>query len=287
MAYLPLIEALKQMPEGKEKSILEVYSLSYPNLARIGFDAASNGNVHNWTIENQLPTSAPRNVGSDFTDDYGDVQPHAETVKLYGGVVKLDEFVTDTMPSVVQTQKAMQIKSKAQLAAKDMFEATGGTSAVGVDGYLARPTWAGQTVAVGGASTEALLDEGLDKVTIIPGSSFFFTTQSQGRAIKKLGRDTKQTLNFGGDDFGKWGATYEGIPIIPLFDGKGNDLFTTGNQKYYLVTFGPQMFHGIQNLDMRAKQLSADNWDYFRIKHYMSFVAESLRCFCVFTGCTD
>ena len=296
MAALTMLEAAKTLPPGFDRGVIQTYATSYHPMTVMPLITDPTG-IMKWNLEYQLPYSSGgvRNINGTWTSTSAQVNPYVENFRIYGGQCQIDRAIAATNVNRVALERESQIKAMGRRFAIDLFEGTGGTYIRGFADYLDNdPAFANQTIDVGtvGAGGTLMtdnLDKLLSKMTIIPGSTFIYCTQTQALRIKKLARgnsatsDTAYRLNFSPEQFGYFSGDFGGVPVIHMIDGKGNDLLSTTqgegtSSTIWCVTYGPQMVSGLQVKAPEVIPLNqADVYNYFDLEWYVAAAPGAIR----------
>lgn len=230
-----LLEASKLMEPSRKTGVIDIYSKNSKVLMQAPVINTGGKSSYQWTEEDDLAftTGGSRNVGSDFDATQGTVAPFESPVKIYGGKIKVDEFIIDHSPASIQFQESSQIKSFARRLDIDIFEGAGGTPLRGVKDWISNQTqYAGQVVNASSTTqsdlTMDLMDEFVEKIDRTD-MTFIYMNEYPWRKLKALARglaSTSQRINYGPTEFGKWTPMYDGIPVVVMRDGAGADMLS-------------------------------------------------------------
>jgi hypothetical protein len=246
-------------------------------------------------------------VNADFTAAEGNVKPFESQVKIYGGKIQVDTFIKDHSPASVAFQEQSQIRSFARQFTVDTFEGTGGTSLLGVQGWLGLAGYTGQVISAGTSAsgdvlTLDMMDEALSYIDRTPDTAIY-CNQIIARRLKRIARgvgtdQTVQNMQYGMDEFGRWTPQYDGIPVVALQDGKGANMLATteidgaasqsNTCSLYIVAWGPESAtyfssssiigaNGVP-LPKLMKATDGTNYEYERLEWYVGFVPHRPRC---------
>lgn len=263
---ISLLEAARGMAPSRDRAIIEIYSRENQILSVAPVMAT--GPVHYWKVEDQLAysTSATgtRAVNADFTASQGATKGYEGKVKIYGGKIQVDRYISANYPQSVVFDEMMQVKSLSRQMFKDVFEGTGGQYLRGIADWVTNDSaYTGQVVESGASTTPVVItvdmvDELLSKIDIVPGKTFIYMNDAP---LRKILKDTKSTTypgvasSYTPDSLNGMGGVYTGfgpaIPIICAKDGKGANLLSiteadksssgTDSQSVYAVTWGEEM----------------------------------------------
>jgi len=293
---MTLLEAAKTMPRCHARDVIGTYASAYqPMMAMSLLDAP--GGTYPWNIENELPytTGGTRNIDGSYTESRSNISPFVETFKIYGGQVKIDRAIATANPAKVPQEIASQVRARARIWTKDLFEGAGGTALRGFEDWLDNEVlFASQTVNVGTASTGSVLltdhlDQLLNKIKISPGNTFIYTSNTLGMRANKLSRGTNVSGDisfqnrYSPNQWGMYNGSYGGVPIVPLVDGKGTDILSTddgdGNSSaVYAVTYGPELVTGFQMGMPAVLPLSdASVYNYFDLEWYVGMAPQAIK----------
>lgn len=312
---LTLVEAAKAEPESQSTGYIGIYAESYqPNFVA---PVQPSDRTYPWEVESTLPytgATGSRLIGSDFDATQANFHHYDSDVKAYGGKIKVDEYIIDTMPAAVARQEASQVRAFARKQAADTFEGSGGADLRGIrdwfggdvasNGRVIAPGYENQEVAAGTTSggdlmTLDMLDDTISRVDVIPGRTFIYCRDIARRLIAKLNRGNNSAgynVNYRPEEIGRFDGTYNGIPIVCLRDGKNTDLLSateydnTTNQNtmsLYVVTWGlehatyfsinPTGVAGVP-MPMIEEQNDGSNYKFKRFKFYLGFAPQVPRC---------
>ena len=210
-----------------------------------------NANSYVYNRESTLPGSNFRDIGDNYSENAGEVSNHTETLRIMGGVVDIDRYLTLTQNT--NDIKALQIQMLAKSVALDFDKAffTGDASSTDTefDGLENRLT--GDQVIDGGDDTLTLaeVDETIDAVKGSP--TALFADKAVIRKINSLMRAEGQAFEYVDGMFGRRIPMYSGIPILtPEEDSGGNPILNddTSSPTYelYACRFGVDGVLGLQ-----------------------------------------
>jgi len=301
MADINLIDVAKSMPKGKERSAVYTYADATHVTARMPMEMS--GPVKSWKIVNDLPytttATATRSIYGEFTATKALEQPFNSNEKLYGGRVQYDRYLKRINPaSTVASQQKSQVKGFAHQFTKDVFEGAGGVGIYGIqymidniDIYKSQIRYAGDetgNASTGGTLTQNDLDVALSIHNKIPGSTYIYCTRTVDLRIKVMSRGAggaaafdSQALRYNMSEFGKWSHMYDDVPVVPLVDGKGDDLLSTTSSisNLYIVTYGEENFTGFNSKGPEVINMNGVSvTEAFDFEHTVGTAAMSKRC---------
>jgi hypothetical protein len=218
------------------------------------------GNGLFWKREESLPDVGFRNYNAALTESYGEVSQQSESLKLFGGDIKVDRAIEQLEGPEA---KAYQIQSRVRamrLAWEALFiNGNSNQSPSEFDGLAARiKSGSSQFFANGGGALDlGKLDEAIDNVDATGGQKYLVMSKSLRRQLSRLARANGQ-IEITRSEFGYQQLVYAGIPVLeldrdhknaPILDG------TVTNQDLYVVSFGNDHLTGIQNGSVSVREL--------------------------------
>lgn len=269
MSNMTLLEAAKSSQDVVDRAITRIIVESSPILEDLPFKTI-NGPVFRYTLERSLGSIAFRGVNGTYTADNGVINPQFESLVIWGGEVKIDNFIVDVEMNVrdaKSTYYGMKARAMGLFFSEAFFEGDTAVNPFSFDGLRKRiPTTSGQYInaGTGGATlTLAMLDQLLDKVVGPNEQKRLYMNKTMRRKITELVRAQTGTarINYSDDGarnaFNRQMPTYAGAPIYIVEreddestilgfdedDGAGN-LDTTS---IYCCRYGMQYVHGISN----------------------------------------
>lgn len=282
MANLTLTDFVKTLPEGKSRTVINTYAMTTHVTMMLPMVPTPSG-IFKYTVDHDLPyedTSASRKLNEEFVATKSNVQPFAINYKVYGGKIAYDRAAAAVNKGELVTQQRKQVQAKARQFTKDVFEATGGEDLNGIKNIInTDDIYKPQVVYLGSPSTgSALTEDKLDEAISIHNvnlNTYLYVTRKVGLRVKKMSRGTGSTnaysaynINYRPEEFGTFTGAYDGIPIVPLVDGKGNDILDTTSDicTVYLVTYGAdENFTGFEVKPMETHDLEGTSvikeWD--------------------------
>lgn len=298
MADLTLSDFVKTLPDGKQRTVINTYAMETHVTQMLPMADAPTG-TFSYDINHDLPyqdssASATRVMNGNFTSTKAGVQKFEINNKVYGGKIAYDRAAAKINKAEVVRQQRLQVMAKARQFTKDVFEGTGGEYLRGikniidtVDVYKPQIVYVGGP-SVGSALTEDKLDEALSLHNIIMGSTYIYCTRKVNLRAKKMSRGTGSTsaysaynLNYRPEEFGRFNGAYADVPIVPLIDGKGDDILSTTSDicNVYIVTYGDENFTGFQVSSPDTYNLEGTSavreWD---LEHLVGTAPQSQKC---------
>jgi len=291
-----LLEIAKTMPKSQATGIIMTYATTYQPLMALPLISEPNG-THKWNVEIELPytSGGTRLVDGSWTNTRSNISTYSQDFKIYGGQIKIDNALSTLSPGKIPQEIESQTKAKARIFTKDMFIGTEGASLRGIKDYLDNdPIFVNQTIDIGTTSAGGVLltdhmDNLISKINRVPGRTYIYCTQYAELRLRKLQRgsavtsDVPYNLVYNQAEWGTFSGSYDGIPIVTLKDGKGDDLLPTddGNgscSTIYLVTYGPELFTGFQVAAPKIRPLTqADVYEYTSFEHYVGTAVKAIR----------
>ena len=244
-----------------------------------------NSNSYVYNEESTLPGSSFRNVGGSYSESAGTVSQSTETLKIIGGAVDIDRYLTMTQNT--NDLKALQTAMLAKSVALD-FDAAffNGDDSSGDDFDGLKNRLTGDQVLDGGDDTLTLseVDDLVDAVKGTP--DVLFCDKTVIRKINDLMRAANQSMEYVRGDFGKLIPMYAGIPILtPEEDSGGNailnDAASDTEYEIYACKFGVDGVLGLQAEPMRVVDYgmySGTPQERVMIEWIVSFITASPKC---------
>jgi hypothetical protein len=303
MGALTLLESAKLMEPSRKRGVIQTYAEAYQPMTVAPVINTGGKANYVWSIEDDLAhtTTGKRNLNADFTASEGNIKPYELDMKIYGGKIQVDRYIQKHSPESMAFQESSQIRSHAYEFSIDLFEGAGGTSVRGFRHWMLNDSaYSGQEVSAGSTASGVLLattkvDELLSHVDILPGSTYFYTTDVVMRRLRYLSRGSQSTeahITYSKNEFGMWSWAYDGIPVVVLKDGKGTDLLSSAEIdgatsasdtcSLYLVTWGEEMASLVTsnsaNIPEILEQNDGTNYVYERLEWYVNMVPHRPRC---------
>lgn len=216
------------------------------------------GNGLFWKREEALPDVGFRNYNGALTESYAEVSQQSESLKLFGGDIKVDRAIIDLEGA---DAKAYQIQSRVRamrLAWEDLFvNGDSNQSPAEFDGLAKRIQSGSQFKDLSGSLTEAALDEALDNVDAQGGQKYLIMSKSMRRKLTSLARANGQ-IEIARNEYGYQQVSYAGVPVLELDRNHKNEAIldaTPSAQDVYVVSFGNDHLTGIQNGGVNVREL--------------------------------
>jgi len=271
---LTLVEAAKLMANGGETiraGVISMFAQSSDLLRVLPFQDIQ-GNAYQYNREGSLPAVAFRGVNESYTPSTGVVNPLTEALRISGGELDVDTFLTKTGgPGIRGTHENLKVKALAAEMTRVLIKGDSTSNPREFDGLQARISLTGtQLVNAGSADggdalSLAKLDELID---LVPDATHLIMNKAMRRRLTTAAR----TYTVGGfvtyvpDEFGRRITMYNDIPILvaysendgtdPLaFDEVGSGGTTATATSIYAAHFGPGYVTGIQSGPMDVRDL--------------------------------
>ena len=257
---LTLIEAQKHAKTPQELAV--VTELAAGQLMSVLPFRNIEGNGLFWKREESLPDVGFRNYNGSLAESYAEVSQQSESLKLFGGDIKVDRAIVDLEGSEA---KAYQIQSRVRamrMAWEALFiNGDSNQSPSEFDGLAARIQSGSSQYFQNSGSAAALdlgkLDEVLDNVDAQGGSKYLIMSKSARRHLSKLARANGQ-IEIERTAFGYQQMSYAGVPVLELDRDHKNVAILDSNpadQDIYCVSFGQDLLTGIQNGGVNVREL--------------------------------
>jgi len=255
---LTLLEAQKHAKTPAELAV--VTELAAGQLMSVLPFRNIEGNGLFWKREESLPDVGFRNYNGALAESYAEVSQQSESLKLFGGDIKVDRAIVDLEGSEA---KAYQIQSRVRamrMAWEALFiNGDSNQSPSEFDGLAARiAAGSSQYFANGGGALDlSKLDEVIDNVDAQGGSKYIVCSKSLRRALTKQARDNGQ-IEIARSEFGYQQTTYMGLPLLELDRDHKNVAILDSDpsaQDLYVVSFGNDHLTGIQNGGVNVREL--------------------------------
>ena len=255
---LTLLEAQKHAKTPQELAV--VTELAAGQLMSVLPFRSIEGNGLFWKREESLPEVGFRNYNGALAESYGEVSQQSESLKLFGGDIKVDRAIVDLEGAEA---KAYQIQSRVRamrLAWEALFiNGDSNQSPSEFDGLAARiQSGSSQYFANGGGALDlGKLDEVIDSVDANGGSKYLIMSKSARRHLSKHARANGQ-IEIARNDLGYQQMVYGGVPVLELDRDHKNVAIldsTPADQDIYCVSFGQDLLTGIQNGGVNVREL--------------------------------
>jgi len=255
---LTLLEAQKHAKTPQELAV--VTELAAGQLMSVLPFRSIEGNGLFWKREESLPDVGFRNYNGALAESYGEVSQQSESLKLFGGDVRVDKAIIELEGSEA---KAYQIQSRVRamrMAWEALFiNGDSNQSPSEFDGLAARiQSGSSQYFANGGGALDLnKLDEVIDAVDAQGGTKYIVCSKSARRALTKAARSNNQ-IEIAQSEFGYQQTSYMGLPLLELDRDHKNVAIldsTPSDQDLYVVSFGNDHLTGIQNGGVNVREL--------------------------------
>ena len=261
---LTLAEAKKHSVNPQERAIVTELAAG-PLLSVLPFREIQ-GNGLFWKREEALGDVGFRQYNAGYNETYAEVKQHSESLKLFGGDIKVDRAIVDLEGPEARAYQ-IQAKTRAMRLAWEALFVNGdsNSTAAEFDGLATRlPAAAYATnsqVIRNGSSAAAIdlgaLDEAIDAVDAQGGTKYLIMSKSARRHLTKRARLSAR-IDIMRNEFGYQQMVYAGLPVIELDRDHQNTAILDGtpaNQSIYVVTFGNDLLTGIQNGGVQVRDL--------------------------------
>lgn len=255
---LTLLEAQKHARTPQELAV--VTELAAGQLMSVLPFRNIEGNGLFWKREEALPDVGFRNYNGALAESYAEVSQQSESLKLFGGDIKVDRAIVDLEGSEA---KAYQIQSRVRamrMAWEALFiNGDSNQSPSEFDGLAARiPNGSSQYFANGGGALDLnKLDEAIDNCDATGGRKFLVMSKSLRRHLSRHARANGQ-IDISRNEFGYQQLSYAGLPVLELDRDHKNVAILDGTpsaQDLYVVAFGNDLLTGIQNGGVNVREL--------------------------------
>ena len=259
---LTLLEAQKHARTPQELAV--VTELAAGQLMSVLPFRTIEGNGLFWKREESLPDVGFRNYNGALAESYAEVSQQSESLKLFGGDIKVDRAIVDLEGSEA---KAYQVQSRVRamrMAWEALFiNGDSNQSPSEFDGLAARiASGSSQYFANGGGALDlGVLDEAIDNVDAQGGRKYLVMSKSLRRALTRQTRTNTQ-IDITRNEFGYQQYSYMGLPVLELDRDNKNVAILDGtpsNQDMYVVSFGNDHLTGIQNGGVNVRELGEDH----------------------------
>tara|TARA_B100000035_G_scaffold194791_1_gene166298 strand:+ start:503 stop:1387 length:885 start_codon:yes stop_codon:yes gene_type:complete len=255
---LTLLEAQKHAKTPQELAVVTELAAGQL-LSALPFRTIE-GNGLFWKREESLPDVGFRNYNGALAESYAEVSQQSESLKLFGGDIKVDRAIIDMEGSEA---KAYQIQSRVRamrLAWEALFiNGDSNQSPSEFDGLAARlGSGSSQYFANGGGALDLnKLDEAIDNVDAQGGTKYLVMSKSMRRALTRSTRADNQ-IEISRNEFGYQQLSYAGVPVLELDRDHKNVAILDSDpsaQDLYVVSFGNDHLTGIQNGGVNVREL--------------------------------
>lgn len=261
---LSLVEYAKLSQSELQRGVIELFAKSSVVLDALRFTNIA-GTALTYNLEKTLPGIGFRGVNEGYSESTGILNPQVEKLKIMGGDLDTDRFLTKTMGENRRTVDVkMKLKAAALYFTKLFFDGDELTDVRQLDGMNKRLGTGSQVIAAGtnGAQlTENMMDRLIDAVE--GGPTDLFMGKKMRRQLNALAK-ANTLLTAGVDAWGRPIERYAGIPIriverdnldaeiLELDETQGSSNVTGS---IYGIRFEEGYLEGIQNAPIEAYDL--------------------------------
>lgn len=268
MPEMTFLEAAKSSQPSLDTAITKIIVEKSPILEVLPIKTI-NGESFGYSLESSLGSVAFRGINGSYTPDNGVINPQFERLVIFGGEVRIDNFLVDVVSNVrdAKTQYyGMKARAAGLLFSETFFEGDTAVNPYSFDGIRKRIVNTGSTsgqyinlTTGGGTLTLDYLDQLLDLVVGENSDKVLYMNKTMRRKITALARAQTGSsyITYVQDAFGRQQQAYADCPIRVVErsddastffafdedDGSSN-LDTTS---IYCVRFGMEYVHGISN----------------------------------------
>lgn len=274
MSALTLVEAAKLAAnEGKtlRASVIAMFARASDILLTLPFKTIQ-GNAYQYNREGTLPSVAFRGVNESYTATTGVVNQLVEALRICGGDLDVDKFITDTQGVGVRaTHEELKVKALAAELTRVIIKGDSTSNLREFDGLQLRITGS-QLIKAKSSGTDGgdplsltVLDSLIDAV---PGATHLIMSKAMRRLLTAAARlyTVGGFITYQKDDFGRTVTMYNGLPILvpypdnggtePIaFDELGSTGATASASSIYCVAFGDGLVSGLQSGPMSVRDL--------------------------------
>jgi hypothetical protein len=236
-----------------QKGVIQTFTENSAVLKYLPF-LTINANSYVYNKENALPGAAFRAVNSNYDENAGTVSQDTETLKILGGSVDIDRYLslTQNVNDIKALQTSMLAKSVALDFDKAFFTGEKDSTAIEFDGLENRITGT-QATDVSATLTLDHLDALIDNVRGEP--DVIFCHKDVIRKANNLARAAGQAFEYIDGGFGRLIPMYGGIPFVAVeTDSNGDDILKSDDSvaayDIYGVKMGPDKVIGLQATPM-------------------------------------
>mgnify|MGYP003819663031 CR=1 FL=1 len=292
MATMTLAESAKYYQNPLQQGIVQLFPANSAVLQYLPFKTIT-GNAYSYNIEETPPSVGFRAVNAEYTADQGVINPQTESLKIGGGLIKIDRALIAMQGAngtdILSEQIAMKTRAMSRRFETAFIKGNSTATPEEFDGLETRITGtqlqaAGSTVG-GDALTLPLLDELIDRLDFTP--TVLLMNKTMRRKVNSLMRAAGQAQETVSDVFGKQIPAYAGIPIgIVGKDAAGaeildfNEKDATGAAaactSIYAISMGADGCCGIQNGAMNPDdQGNSEIWRKILVEWYCGLTVQN------------
>lgn len=222
MTAYPISQAAVITTEPISDGIRAMIVEENPIMDFITWAPVAQGNAQRrWFEESALPTTAYRNIGSDYTPSFGRLIPKSDPVSILGGEFEIDiampRLYGNDVPDFVMRQLFMLARSSMIQFEETWFNGYVGVDPASFDGLRPRATERNMvySIATGGGAAGELTLAILDEVFMaVVGGKVVHLNQWLYRKVNALMRAANQARETVDGTFGRQYETYAGVPMV-------------------------------------------------------------------------
>lgn len=291
MATLTLAESAKYYQNPLQQGIVQLFPANSAVLQYLPFKTIA-GNAYSYNIEQTPPNVGFRAVNAEYTADQGVINQLSESLKIGGGLIKVDRALIAMQGAngtdILSEQIAMKVRAMSRRFEAAFIKGDETANPEEFDGLQIRVAGdqlmkAGTNIG-GDALTLAMLDELIDRLDFTP--TVLLMNKTMRRKVNALMRAAGQATETVSDIFGKQIPSYAGIPIgivgkdaagdeILAFDEADTTAAAASCTSIYAVYMGGDGVCGIQNGPMNPDdQGNSEIWRKVLIEWYCGLTVQ-------------
>lgn len=291
MATMTLAESAKYYQNPLQQGIVQLFPANSAVLQYLPFKTIA-GNAYSYNVEQTPPNVGFRAVNAEYTADQGVINQLSESLKIGGGLIKIDRALIAMQGAngtdVLSEQIAMKVRAMSRRFEAAFIKGDETASPEEFDGLATRVTGDQKMkagTAVGGdALTLAMLDELIDRLDFAP--TVLLMNKTMRRKVNSLMRAAGQATETVSNVFGVQIPAYAGIPIgVVGKDAAGSEILafdeddTTGADaactSIYAAYMGAEGVCGIQNGPMNPDdQGNSEIWRKVLVEWYCGLTVQ-------------
>jgi len=293
MATMTLAESLKYYQNPLQRGVVQLFPANSAVLQYLPFRNID-GNAFSYNLEQTPPNVGFRAVNAEYTADQGVINPQSESLKIGGGLIKIDRALLAMQGSngtdILTEQIAMKTRAMARRFEKAFIKGDATGTPEEFDGLESRVTgdqlMAAGTTAGGATLTLAMLDELIDRLDFTP--TVLLMNKTMRRKVNSLMRAAGQATETISGVFGQQIPAYAGIPIgIVGKDESGSEILAFDEDdaqavpaaasctSIYAVHMAPEGVCGIQNGAMNVDdQGQSEIWRKILVEWYCGLTVQ-------------
>ena len=291
MATMTLAESAKYYQNPLQQGIVQLFPANSAVLQYLPFKSIA-GNAYSYSVEQTPPNVGFRAVNAEYTADQGVINQLSESLKIGGGLIKVDRALIAMQGAngtdILSEQIAMKVRAMSRRFEAAFIKGDEDANPEEFDGLQTRVAGdqlmkAGTTVG-GDALTLPMLDELIDRLDFVP--TVLLMNKTMRRKVNALMRAAGQATETVSDIFGKQIPAYAGIPIgivgkdaagdeILAFDEADTTAAAASCTSVYAVYMGAEGCCGIQNGPMNPDdQGNSEIWRKVLIEWYCGLTVQ-------------